>query len=462
MRSATVMNDSFRVSSGNFVQFDWNGNMRIYQMDFTNGAVYRNAPYEIQYPDVAKSNLKKFSHTALSLANGKPSVSSLSISDASASSFTAVFPAGTDDEFVHHYVLTVSRGSAKVGEARILSDFYLYPGTASMKKTYSETVTASDLGLSSFETGSYTVSLRAYDSWDAESDAVTATMTLGSNSAWVTDASGSRPVSGGDGTAAHDFLSYSGGILSWSANTTGKPRSAAITLPDGSVFSITQIGPDDFKGNWTFTAKVFAGAGAYKPKDAAPWTVSIGKPLKGESLKYANDSKTYANNIGIAGLYGNAVLDGCVDIDYDAQTVRVGLFLDCRDDSGQLISSGASDSNGKYAVFSPELVSQTATTWSSPWFFNETDLGTPDYTWMWLTVSSDFSKLSYANRTSASRVLDSVSQYSGSARYIGGVCVILCATNSFNHASVGAAQAGGYANVFQMNSSTGALQLVRQ
>ncbi len=208
-----------------------------------------------------------------------------------------------------------------------------------------------------------------------------------------------------DGPAAHDFLSYSGGILSWSANTTGKPRSAAITLPDGSVFSITQIGPDDFKGNWTFTAKVFAGAGAYKPKDAAPWTVSIGKPLKGESLKYANDSKTYANNIGIAGLYGNAVLDGCVDIDYDAQTVRVGLFLDCRDDSGQLISSGASDSNGKYAVFSPELVSQTATTWSSPWFFNETDLGTPDYTWMWLTVSSDFSKLSYANRTSASRVL---------------------------------------------------------
>ena len=183
--------------------------------------------------------------------------------------------------------------------------------------------------------------------------------------------------------------------------------------------------------------------------------MSIGKPLKGESLKYANDSKTYANNIGIAGLYGNAVLDGCVDI-------RVGLFLDCRDDSGQLISSGASDSNGKYAVFSPELVSQTATTWSSPWFFNETDLGTPDYTWMWLTVSSDFSKLSYANRTSASRVLDSVSQYSGSARYIGGVCVILCATNSFNHASVGAAQAGGYANVFQMNSSTGALQLVRQ
>ena len=281
MRSATVMNDSFQVSSGNFVQFDWNGNMRIYQMDFTNGAVYRNAPYEIQYPDVAKSNLKKFSHTALSLANGKPSVSSLSISDASASSFTAVFPAGTD------YVLTVSRGSAKVGEARILSDFYLYPGTASMKKKYSETVTASDLGLSSFETGSYTVSLRAYDSWDAESDAVTATMTLGSNSAWVTDASGSRPVSGGDGTAAHDFLSYSGGILSWSANTTGKPRSAAITLPDGSVFSITQIGPDDFKGNWTFTAKVFAGAGACKPKDAAPWTVSIGKPLKGESLKYA-------------------------------------------------------------------------------------------------------------------------------------------------------------------------------
>lgn len=462
MRSATVMNDSFRVSSGNFVQFDWNGNMRIYQMDFTNGAVYRNAPYEIQYPDVAKSNLKKFSHTALSLANGKPSVSTLTISDFTNTSFTANFAAGTDDEFVHHYVLTVSRGSAKVGEARILSDFYLYPGTASMKKTYSETVTASDLGLSSFETGSYTVSLRAYDSWDAESDAVTATMTLGSNSAWVTDASGSRPVSGGDGTAAHDFLSYSGGILSWSANTTGKPRSAAITLPDGSVFSITQIGPDDFKGNWTFTAKVFAGAGAYKPKDAAPWTVSIGKPLKAESLKYANDSKTYANNIGIAGLYGNAVLDGCVDIDYDAQTVRVGLFLDCRDDSGQLISSGASDSNGKYAIFSPELVSQTGTTWGSPWFFNETDLGTPDYTWMWLTVSSDFSKLSYANRTSASRVLDSVSQYPGSARYIGGVCVILCATNSFNHASVGAAQAGGYANVFQMNSSTGALQLVRQ
>lgn len=462
MRSATVMNDSYQVSSGNFVQFDWNGNMRIYQMDFTNGAVYRNAPYELKYPDAAKSNLKKFSHQALSLANGKPSVSSLTISDASASSFTAAFPAGTDDEFVHHYVLTVSKGSVKVGEAKIMSDFYLYPTASSMKKTYSETIKASDLGLASFEPGTYTVSLRAYDSWDAESDAVTATMTLGTNSAWVSDAAGSKSIVGGDGTATQDFLSYSGGVLSWTANTTGKPRSAAITLPNGSVFSLTQIGPDDFKGNWTFTAKVFAGTGADKSKDAAPWTVTIGKPLKSESLTYANDSKIYVNNIGITGLYDNAVLDGCVDIDYDAQTVRVGLFLDCRDDAGQLISSSSSASNGKYAIFGPELVSQTSATWGKPWFFNETDLGTPDYTWMWLAVSSDFSKLSYANRTSATRVLDSVSQYSGSAKYIGGITVVINSSNAFNHASVGAAQAGGYANVFQMNSSTDALQLVRQ
>ena len=462
MRSATVMNDSYQVSSGNFVQFDWNGNMRIYQMDFTNGAVYRNAPYELKYPDAAKSNLKKFSHQALSLANGKPSVSSLTISDASASSFTAAFPAGTDDEFVHHYVLTVSKGSVKVGEAKIMSDFYLYPTASSMKKTYSETIKASDLGLASFEPGTYTVSLRAYDSWDAESDAVTATMTLGTNSAWVSDAAGSKSIVGGDGTATQDFLSYSGGVLSWTANTTGKPRSAAITLPNGSVFSLTQIVPDDFKGNWTFTAKVFAGTGADKSKDAAPWTVTIGKPLKSESLTYANDSKIYVNNIGITGLYDNAVLDGCVDIDYDAQTVRVGLFLDCRDDAGQLISSSSSASNGKYAIFGPELVSQTSATWGKPWFFNETDLGTPDYTWMWLAVSSDFSKLSYANRTSATRVLDSVSQYSGSAKYIGGITVVINSSNAFNHASVGAAQAGGYANVFQMNSSTDALQLVRQ
>lgn len=452
MRSATVMNDSYQVSSGNFVQFDWNGNMRIYQMDFTNSGVYRNEPYEIRYPDASGSNLGKYSHTTLSLTNGVPSVSQLSISDVSSSSFTANFEAGTDDEFVHHYVLTVSKGSEKIGEVKIMSDFYLYPMASSMKNAYSETISASDLGISAFVHGTYTVSLKAYDSWDAESGEVTAAMSVGENTEWVSDAAGSKSIAGGDGTVSQDFLTYSNGTLSWSENTTGKPRTATISLPDGIACSVTQISPDDFKGTWSFTAKLFAGTGYDRPaKDPDTWDVAIGGSLKSESLEYANDSRTYTNNIGITGLYNNAVLDGCVDIDYEAQTVRVGLFLDCRDNAGQKISSGNASSNGKYAIFSPDLVSQTSTGWGKPWFFNETDLGNPDYTWMWLTVSSDFSKLSYANRTTAARVLDNVPQYSSDARYIAGICVVLCDTNSFNRATVGEPQAGGYANVFQMN-----------
>ena len=45
----------------------------------------------------------------------------------------------------------------------------------------------------------------------------------------------------------------------------------------------------------------------------------------------APDGKTYTNNIGVKGLFFDTVLDACLDIDYEAKTLRMGLFLDTRD-----------------------------------------------------------------------------------------------------------------------------------
>lgn len=258
---------------------------------------------------------------------------------------------------------------------------------------------------------------------------------------WIADEAGSVEFPNGGATAVTEgFLSYADGKISWTKNETGKPRSAKLVFANGSTFEALQIGPADFKGAWTFTTKVFAQAGSFVPaKD--PYTfgdVTLGEPRNTEAL-VAPDGKTYTNNIGVKGLFFDTVLDACLDIDYEAKTLRMGLFLDTRDGIGQQV-------NGKYATYFPGLATKSATAWGKPWLYTETELGDPDYVWMWFKISEDFNTIIYQNRTTADVELQTLTQYGSTINQICGFGVVLSNTNAFNHSTVNA-----YANFFQCN-----------
>ena len=139
-------------------------------------------------------------------------------------------------------------------------------------------------------------------------------------------------------------------------------------------------------------------------------------------------------------MYFDTVLDACVDIDHDKKSVRFGVFLDARDGSGQL-------ANGKYATYFPGLATRTAAAWAKPWLYTETELGDPDYEWLWFVVSSDFKTLMYENRISNNVELQTLTQYSNkSMNQICGFGVVISNTNVFNHSTVKA-----YSNFYQVN-----------
>ena len=259
---------------------------------------------------------------------------------------------------------------------------------------------------------------------------------------WIADEAGSVEFpNGGAAAVTEGFLSYADGKVSWTKNETGKPRSAKLIFANGSTFEALQIGPADFKGAWTFTTKVFAQAGSFVPaKDPYAFgDVTFGEPRNTEAL-VAADGKTYTNNIGVKGLFFDTVLDACLDIDYEAKTLRMGLFLDTRDGIGQQV-------NGKYATYFPGLATKSATAWGKPWLYTETELGDPDYVWMWFKISEDFNTIIYQNRTTADVELQTLTQYSNATmNLICGFGVVLSNTNAFNHSTVGA-----YANFFQCN-----------
>lgn len=438
----TVMNDANNFSQGYLVQFDINGNMRVIKMDFFNQDTI-GEPYVMRYPSADGANLAKYNNDSRKAANQAPTLGTVEVKDVKeAEAVSVTFAAGKDDEFVHHYVVTLSKAGTVIATKKILADFYLHPKTSGMKSSWTV-----DFGTLS-EPGQYTVTVVAYDSWDAESAPASAAFNCGDVTPaekvdkWADDAAGSQVISAsGTPTGSDGWLTYADGKVHWTANTTGFPRTATLTFENGSSFKLTQIAPADFKGNWTFTTKVFAGSGSYVTAND-PYTfqtVTFADPRNKEPLKAA-DGNTYANNIGIKGLYFDTVLDACVDIDYDKKSVRFGVFLDTRDGAGQL-------ANGKYATYFPGLATRTATAWGKPWLYTETELGNPDYEWLWFAVSSDFKTLMYENRISNNVEFQALAQYSDkSMNQICGFGVVISNTNVFNHNTVKA-----YSNFYQVN-----------
>lgn len=383
MSSATVMKDCNDFSQGNLLQFDSNGNMRVLRMDFWNKDVI-GEPVVSSYPTSDKSHLTKYNHTTRSLANAAPVLSTLDV-DVTDGVATAKWAAGTDDEFVHHYVLTLRKGGTVVTTNKILADFYKSAKTSGMKKEWTRS-------LGNVTDGTYELTLEAYDSWDAAAKPLTKTFQVGSTSSslWTDDKAGSDAVSGGNGTVSNDWLTYADGKVSWTANTTGKPRTAKLTLPDATEYSVTQISVEDFKGSWTLYSKLFdpnktIGKGT---TNAYSTTLTFGEPLKKETLKDVSGTE-HANNLGVKGLYFNAVMDGTVKIDYESQSVNFGIFLDRRtaQDAG----------NGRYMAFLPELNIGNAWGALNNYVFapGAGVFSDNNYEWLWFSVSKDFSTLKY-------------------------------------------------------------------
>ena len=170
MASQTTMKDRDEFSQGNLIQFDRKGNMRIFRMDFYNEAVI-GEPLVMHRPAKNKKHLKEYSFVRRSAGNNPPLLSSMEVSGSPEGGFEVTFPAGTDDEFVHHYVVTLSKDRETVATKKILADFYKHPLPSMMKPSW--TVSFGPEVIDSLWAGDYSVSLTAYDSWDAASNTLT-------------------------------------------------------------------------------------------------------------------------------------------------------------------------------------------------------------------------------------------------------------------------------------------------
>ncbi len=179
MASATVPKDAYDVSSGLLVQVDANGNMRITRMDFSNNTTFKT-PWELSYPTADGANLTKYSANRADdnkapTLTGTPVLSAtVSTTTGTISGATLTVPAGSDDDLVHHYNVTVKNGTTgQVSTYKFLSDFYRHSQVSGMAKTL--TFPLDDLTTP----GEYVVEVVAVDSWDAESGKITCEKTIG-------------------------------------------------------------------------------------------------------------------------------------------------------------------------------------------------------------------------------------------------------------------------------------------
>lgn len=175
MSSATVMKDNAEVSSGYLVQVDKNGCVRFIRLDFTRKASIKT-PWVLETPSADGAHLAKYSANRIE-TNKAPVLpeDAISITDNAATDAETIFAkvtwkAGTDDDVIHHYVLTVKDGDRIMETSckKVLADYYRSPQVSQMKTEYTY-----DLGTGVFDRGSkYTFELVAYDTWGAESNKV--------------------------------------------------------------------------------------------------------------------------------------------------------------------------------------------------------------------------------------------------------------------------------------------------
>ena len=196
---------------------------------------------------------------------------------------------------------------------------------------------------------------------------------------WKSDKAGFRPIFGatadeGKTAGTGDWLKFANGAASWTANTTGKVRTATLTLSTGSSITVTQLSSMDFVGTWKMKSRLFNPNSAVpgKPKGttgADESTVTIAAAATSETLD------DHVHDLELSGLYNNAKMKVAVDIDYEKKTVKMGLFFDKR--TTQLAKEGV------YCAFIPEL---EGSKWGSYTFAPSTfGPNNCNYEWMWCT-----------------------------------------------------------------------------
>ena len=329
----TVMNDANNFSQGYLVQFDVNGNMRIVKMDFFNNGTI-GEPYVMQYPDAAGANLAKYNNVTRKAANQAPTMSTIEAKDVKDNEAASVtFAAGKDDEFVHHYVITLSKGGNVVATKKILADFYLHPKTSEMKSSWTV-----DFGTLS-ESGQYTVTVVAVDSWDAESAPVSATFNCGDVTPsekvelWKDDKSGSRELSGpvadnGKTAGVGGWLSYKDGVASWTENTTGAPRTATLELSNGSKITVNQVEAKDLAGNYTFYNYSFKATGVSNTKIVNNGKRQHETTVEFKAVENPEILNGHVHNLDLVGLYLDFAVPASLEIVDGTPVIYTYMSLD--------------------------------------------------------------------------------------------------------------------------------------
>ena len=329
----TVMNDANNFSQGYLVQFDVNGNMRVVKMDFFNNGTI-GEPYVMQYPDAAGANLAKYNNVTRKAANQAPTMSTIDVKDVKeAETASVTFAAGKDDEFVHHYIVTLSKAGNVVATKKILADFYLHPKTSEMKSSWTV-----DFGTLS-ESGQYTVSVVAVDSWDAESAPVTATFNCGDVTPsekvelWENDKSGSRELSGpvadnGKTAGVGGWLSYKDGVASWTENTTGAPRTATLELSNGSKITVNQVEAKDLAGNYTFYNYSFKATGVSNTKIVNNDKRQHETTVEFKAVENPEILNGHVHNLDLVGLYLDFAVPASLEIVDGTPVIYTYMSLD--------------------------------------------------------------------------------------------------------------------------------------
>lgn len=329
----TVMNDANNFSQGYLVQFDVNGNMRIVKMDFFNNGTI-GEPYVMQYPDAAGANLAKYNNVTRKAANQAPTMSTIEAKDVKDNEAASVtFAAGKDDEFVHHYVITLSKAGNVAATKKILADFYLHPKTSEMKSSWTV-----DFGTLS-ESGQYTVTVVAVDSWDAESAPVSATFNCGDVTPsekvelWENDKSGSRELSGpvadnGKTAGVGGWLSYKDGVASWTENTTGAPRTATLELSNGSKITVNQVEAKDLAGNYTFYNYSFNATGVSNTKIVNNDKRQHETTVEFKAVENPEILNGHVHNLDLVGLYLDFAVPASLEIVDGTPVIYTYMSLD--------------------------------------------------------------------------------------------------------------------------------------
>lgn len=188
MSSATVMRDSAQYSQGLIVQLDENGNMRITRMDFHNEDTIET-PWELPAPSADGAHLTYYGKDRAN-DNTAPVLSGLkavmgNVNKTGKQQVTLEFTKAADDEFAHHYVLTLNNKTdgTQLKQFKFLADFYLHAKTEDMKEIYSQ-----NAGLLSPDI-EYEATLVAYDSWGAASETMSITFKITGETAEAKSAS---------------------------------------------------------------------------------------------------------------------------------------------------------------------------------------------------------------------------------------------------------------------------------